>query len=147
MVLAEFAVANSRRHTGVCVCDNKLLVRKPLPCNPSAETDPQTPDEVLWEPICPKSPSFFGGVFFHAHQHHTVSSHNFNSQRFKFRVSNPWTIAYVHLKMPFKNSNIPRAGPIFPDWTFENWPYLTLGGHRLQAFGPTRHLLCQRATT
>ena len=26
--------------------------------------------------------------------------------------------------MPFESSNLPGVGPIFPDWTFENWPYL-----------------------
>ena len=54
---------------------------------------------------------------------HTVSSHNFHSQKYKLRVSNPRTIAYVHFKMPFESSNILGAGPISPDWTFENWPY------------------------
>ena len=24
--------------------------------------------------------------------------------------------------MPFESSSLPGAGPIFPDWTFENWP-------------------------
>ena len=46
----------------------------------------------------------------------TVSSHNFDSQTFKLRVSNPRTTAYCHFKMPFESSNLPGAGPIFPDW-------------------------------
>ena len=49
----------------------------------------------------------------------SVSSHNFNSQIVKLRVSNPRTIAYVHFKM-LKCSNLPGAGPIFPDQTFED---------------------------
>ena len=45
----------------------------------------------------------------------TVSSHNSNSQKFKLRVSNPETIAYVHFKMPFECSvQIPLGlGPFF----------------------------------
>ena len=43
------------------------------------------------------------------------SSHNFNSQDFKLRVSNPRTIAYVQFNMPFKSSNLPGSGPIFLD--------------------------------
>ena len=49
------------------------------------------------------------------------SSHKFNGQHFKCRVSNPRTIAYAHFKMPFESSSLPGAGHIFPDWTFENW--------------------------
>ena len=51
-----------------------------------------------------------------------VSSHNFNSLNVKLRVSNPRAIAYAHLKVPFESSDLPGAGPIFPDSTFENWP-------------------------
>ena len=52
-----------------------------------------------------------------------VSSHNFNSQHFNFRISNPRARAYAHFKMPFVSSNLPGTGPDSPDWTFENWPY------------------------
>ena len=68
----------------------------------------------------------------------TVSSHAFNSQTFKSRVSDPRTIAHSHLstllnisnlpgagptsKMPFDSLNLPGAGPTFPDRTLENWP-------------------------
>ena len=52
----------------------------------------------------------------------TVSSHYFDSQTIKLRISNPRTIAYVHFNMPVYSSNRPGAGPILPDWTFENWP-------------------------
>ena len=41
----------------------------------------------------------------------TVSSHNFNLPKIKLRVSNPRTIAYFH----FESSDLPGAGPIFPD--------------------------------
>ena len=53
----------------------------------------------------------------------TVSSHRFNSQDFKLGVSNPRTIAYHDLNMPFESSDLPGAGPICPDRTFEDWPY------------------------
>ena len=46
---------------------------------------------------------------------HTVRSHNFNSQNFKLRVSNPRTTAYLNLKMPFESSNPPEAGAILLD--------------------------------
>ena len=39
----------------------------------------------------------------------TVSSHKSESQKFKERASNPRTIELL----PFKNSIIPGAGPIF----------------------------------
>ena len=52
----------------------------------------------------------------------TVSSHEFNLQHFKLRVSNLRTIAYSHFGVPFGSSNLPGAGPIFPDLTFGNWP-------------------------
>ena len=55
--------------------------------------------------------------------HNSVSSHMFNSQIFKLRVSNPKVIAYFHFKMPFEHSNLAGAGHIFPDLTFENWPF------------------------
>ena len=45
----------------------------------------------------------------------TVSSHMFNSQKNKLRVSNPRTIIYFPFKMPFESFNLPGAGPIFPD--------------------------------
>ena len=32
-------------------------------------------------------------------------------------------MAYVQFKMPSESSNLSGAGPIFPDGTFENWPY------------------------
>ena len=41
-----------------------------------------------------------------------VSSPNFNSQTIKSRVSNPRTIAYFRIKMPFEGSDLPGAGPI-----------------------------------
>ena len=44
----------------------------------------------------------------------TVSSHKFNSQNFKLRVSNPRTIAYFHFKMLFESSDLPGAGQFFP---------------------------------
>ena len=44
----------------------------------------------------------------------------------KLRVSNPGAIAYVHFKLPFESSDLPGAGPFFPDSTFENWPYRSL---------------------
>ena len=53
----------------------------------------------------------------------TVSSHEFNLQHFKLRVSNPRTIAYVHFNTPFESSNLPDPWHIFPDRTFGNWPY------------------------
>ena len=34
---------------------------------------------------------------------------------FKLRASNPRTIAYAHLNMPFESSYLPGAGLIFPD--------------------------------
>ena len=52
----------------------------------------------------------------------TVSSHNFRSRYFTWRASDPRTIAYLHLNMPFESPNLPGAGPIFPDRTFEPWP-------------------------
>ena len=48
----------------------------------------------------------------------TVSSHTFNSQAIELRVS----IADVYFRMPFESSDLPGAGPLFPDWTFKNWP-------------------------
>ena len=56
----------------------------------------------------------------------TVSSHNFHLHNFKFGVSNSRTIAYAHFKLPFESSDLPGAGPIFPDRTFENWPHYVL---------------------
>ena len=50
----------------------------------------------------------------------TVSSRSFSSQTFKSRVSNPRTIVYAHLKMPFESSKLPWARPVFPDLAFEN---------------------------
>ena len=37
-------------------------------------------------------------------------SHNFNSQNFKWRVSNPRTTAYFHFRMPFESSQLAGAG-------------------------------------
>ena len=51
------------------------------------------------------------------------SSHNFNSQNVKLRVSNLRTIACVRFKVPFESSNLPGAGPISTARSFENWPY------------------------
>ena len=45
----------------------------------------------------------------------TVGSHNFNSQDFELRVSNPRTTAYLHLSMPFESSSLQGAGPMFSD--------------------------------
>ena len=56
----------------------------------------------------------------------TVSSHNLDSHNFRLRVSNPRPIACLHLNMPFESSNLQGAGPIFPDWAFENWPQATI---------------------
>ena len=52
-----------------------------------------------------------------------VSSHDFNLQDFKSRA------AHAHLKliMSFESSNLPGAGPAFPDRTFENWIFVTGG--------------------
>ena len=52
------------------------------------------------------------------------ASRNFDSQKFESRVSNPRTIAYVHLNVPFESSNLPGAVPIILQdaWTFESWP-------------------------
>ena len=44
----------------------------------------------------------------------TVSSHKFNSQNVKLKVSNPRSIAYIHLKLPLRHSNLPGSGPIIP---------------------------------
>ena len=52
-----------------------------------------------------------------------VSSHNFNWQHFKLRVSDPRTSAYVHFNMPFESSNLPGAGPSCPDSFVKEWPY------------------------
>ena len=46
----------------------------------------------------------------------TAGSHNVNSQNLKLGVLNPRTIAYLHFEMPFGSSDLPGAGPIFPDW-------------------------------
>ena len=45
----------------------------------------------------------------------SVRSHAFDSQHLSLRVSNLRASAYVHLKVPFGSSNLPGAGPIFPD--------------------------------
>ena len=45
----------------------------------------------------------------------TVSSHNFNSQKIKLRLSNPRTVAYFHFKMLFESSDLSGAGHISPD--------------------------------
>ena len=53
----------------------------------------------------------------------TVNSHNLNSQNLELRVSNPRTIAYLHLELPSESSNPPRAGPLFLQIElFENRP-------------------------
>ena len=49
----------------------------------------------------------------------TVGSHDFDSQDFKLRVSNPRTVAYLHLNMPFDGSNLSGAGPMFAGWTLK----------------------------
>ena len=36
-----------------------------------------------------------------------VSSRHFNSQAFKLIVSDPRTVAYVHVEMPLNSSNLP----------------------------------------
>ena len=36
------------------------------------------------------------------------------------RLLKSQNIAYFHVNMPLKSSNLPGAGPIFPDRTFEN---------------------------
>ena len=43
-----------------------------------------------------------------------VSSHKFNSQNVRSRVSNPRAPAYAHFKRPVESSSLPGAGPIFP---------------------------------
>ena len=53
-----------------------------------------------------------------------VSSRNFNLQSSKLRIPNPRTTAYGQFEIPFESSNIPGAGPILPDRTFENCPGL-----------------------
>ena len=45
----------------------------------------------------------------------TVDSHKFNLLSFNLRVSNPRTVAYLHFEMPLESSDLPGAGPIFPD--------------------------------
>ncbi len=45
----------------------------------------------------------------------TVSSRGFNLHNFKFGASNPRSIACFHFEVPFEGSNLPGAGPIFPD--------------------------------
>ena len=45
----------------------------------------------------------------------TVSSDNFNSQHFKSRVSSPRSLGNFRFKMLFESSNLPGAGPNFPD--------------------------------
>ena len=52
----------------------------------------------------------------------TASSHSYNLQHFKSRVSNPGAIAYVHFNMPLKSSHLPGAGPIFPDIELQAGP-------------------------
>ena len=56
--------------------------------------------------------------------HPTVSSRKFDSESFKSRVSHPGTIACVRFEMPFDSSNIQGSGPVFPNRTFEDWPYI-----------------------
>ena len=46
---------------------------------------------------------------------HAVSSHNFNSLNFKCRVSDARSVACFHCEMPFESSDLPEAGPVFPD--------------------------------
>ena len=43
------------------------------------------------------------------------SSHGLDSQTIELRVSNPRTVACLDLTMPYESSNLPGAGPIFPD--------------------------------
>ena len=52
--------------------------------------------------------SFIGEKFLELYQH------------LKLRVSNPRTVANCHSETPFESSNLPGAGPIFPDWAFDN---------------------------
>ena len=47
----------------------------------------------------------------------TVSSHDFDSQNSQLRVSDPRTIARFHFGAPFESSDLPAAGPTFPDST------------------------------
>ena len=54
----------------------------------------------------------------------TVSSPDFNSHKFSLRVSSPRAVANFHFAVPFGSSNLPGAGPIFPDWASEIWPYV-----------------------
>ena len=81
----------------------------------------------------PRNPPLCGGAAGLRHlynaRHLKVSSRHFNSQCFELRVSNPRTTAHLDFRMPFDNSNLPGAGPIFPDLTLlktgrvvENWP-------------------------
>ena len=53
---------------------------------------------------------------------HPVGAHDFDSTKVELRVSNQRTVAYFHFNMPFENSNLPGAGPILSDGTFDNWP-------------------------
>jgi len=50
-----------------------------------------------------------------------VISHSFISQNFESRAATPGTIDDLLFKMPSETSNIPGAGPIFPDRTSEHW--------------------------
>ena len=40
-----------------------------------------------------------------------VNSHDFNSQHFKLRVSDPRGVGYFHLETPRESSSLPGAGP------------------------------------
>ena len=52
----------------------------------------------------------------------THGSRTLDSQQFKSGVSHPRIIAHVHLEKPFESSNLPGAGPIFPDRASEKRP-------------------------
>ena len=58
----------------------------------------------------------------------TVTYHNINSQPFRLRLSNHRTIDHVHFNMPFETSNLSGAGPVSPDWSFDNWPHWRVSG-------------------
>ena len=56
----------------------------------------------------------------------TVRARDFDSRSFNLRVSDSRTIFHVNFKMPSVSSNLPGAGPIFPDLDLGNKIVITL---------------------
>ena len=141
---AERAVASPRQARGGhdmirhgttwyrCLWTNALLLCKPLPCSPSAETaiQPLIWSLESWFSHLSSNPDecLFHRRRYDTMQHDTVSFHSFKSQNFKLSVSNPKSKYVAYLSVLSQISNCQSLGPTKTRWHFGNRPYFTDAG-------------------